>query len=62
MTDPTEGSLPDERNWLFPEIDGKPTGWANLPPTEVVAIVSMVQYLTEQLAACHALQHSNPRQ
>lgn len=51
---PPTFTLPDDKNWLFPQIDGKPTGWANLPPAEVVAIVVMVQYLSEQLNACHA--------
>lgn len=47
--------LPDDRKWIYPEIDGRRTGWANLPPSEILAIVHMVEYLTEQLAACNAV-------
>lgn len=56
---PPKEALPDERNWVFPQIDGQPTGWANIPPEEVLATFHLITYLTEQLAACNAVR-SNP--
>lgn len=49
-------NVPNQRNWVFPQIDGVPTGWATIPPGEVRSIVEMVQYLTIQLASCNAIR------
>jgi len=53
-------TLPNEAKWIYPELDGKKTGWAQLPPTEVISIVALVQYLTEQLDACYAAPKTRP--
>ena len=53
--------LPDDRKWIYPQLDGKPTGWAQIPPSEVISIVGLVQYLTEQLNACYPAQNAKTR-
>lgn len=48
-------SLPDISTWKFDDN----TAEAHLPSSEVLSIYKMIDYLGQQLAACHAVKSPN---
>lgn len=55
MADPTLSKIPDPDQWTF----DKPTGWAHLPPSEVLRVRYLLDFITQNLAACHAVKASH---
>ena len=55
---PMHSNLPDDKKWAFyAEAKGDILkGSATLPPTEVLAVFNLIDYLATQLAACNAVK------
>lgn len=62
---PMRSSVPDDAKWIWAKnkgelvVDGKTTdvlgGSAVLPPSEVLAIFNMIEYLSAQMERCRAV-------
>lgn len=63
---PMHSSLPDDTRWTYTKVAGELViesshtdvlaGSAVIPPTEVLAIFNMLDYLADQTARCNAVK------